>query len=93
MEIIDGCVGCGICVLMCTHHFSKVFQPSRSSLELKKTDTGFGLDLHLHGEDDRFVCDFCYECVRYCSAFKAKDGLRKFIEGNELRREKEDGVI
>jgi len=44
MEIIGGCVGCGICVLMCTHHFLKTCHPSRSSLELKKIDKGSVLD-------------------------------------------------
>jgi ferredoxin len=54
----DKCIGCGICMSVCSQLFFKVDSPEKSRIRIFDADNGFQIR----------VCNQCRECVEVCPA-------------------------
>ncbi|MBP1920425.1 Fe-S-cluster-containing hydrogenase component 2 [Youngiibacter multivorans] len=88
----DGCIGCHVCETVCSYHHLGRFEPSSSSIEIKKGSEGNYPMIFFNGKDGKRVsCDLCRGleeplCVKYCSKFKFKKHLSDIVTAEKNNR-------
>jgi len=75
------CVGCRACEVACSFHHKKIFQPSISSIEVKRWEKEgrFGIVVHTKDENGRIACDGCGFCIEFCTN-EVRDELAAILE-------------
>ncbi len=84
------CGGCRTCVMACSYHHHREFNPAVSSLVVHEKKMGEGYDIELveTGDGQRMACDGCKDldeplCVAHC---EENEELEKILKEFLLKR-------
>ena len=71
---LDSCTGCRACVLACSWHLSRTFNPEISNIDVIRDDQRGELKVILHSSCDHCIGEDFPWCVKFCALARHQAG-------------------